>query len=95
MSTEATSRAGDLGPELERPKITLSAERPETESETSESGERICKAYTTLHRYIAKPVGMNITRRPPQNGQAGRGDIHTNAIGIYHTGQSLRTPQES
>eukprot|EP00964_Phaeocystis_antarctica_P064712 scaffold38953_cov61-Phaeocystis_antarctica.AAC.2 len=29
-----------------------------------------------------KPAGMNITRRPPQgqNGRAGRGDIHTNAL---------------
>ena len=29
----------------------------------------------------AKPVGMNITRRPPQNARGGRGDIHANAIG--------------
>ena len=39
---------------------------------------------STEQQVITKPVGMGITRRPPQgqNGSDGRGDIHTNAIGF-------------
>ena len=33
---------------------------------------------------------MNITRRPPQGlSKAGRGDIHTNAIGLPYTGRRV------